>query len=331
MDQIEGGDLIPKKLSAPKVGLENYERQIMQLEYALSDEKQCFLDKEGLRNEIARFTYPLHFIDFETTAAAIPFFKGHRAYEQIAFQFSHHTMDEAGKVVHQTQWINLAPGDYPNFEFVRALQKAVGESGTIFRFHNHENTFLNKIYDQLSVSDQPDKEALMEWIKTITHRKDEWIGERDMVDMCALYKLFHYDKATKGSNSLKAILPAILHRSEYLQNIYRKPCYGTEEMPSLNFMDKIWLIEEEGRLVSPYQQLPRIFDDYERETLDSLLQSSDELADGGAAMTAYGMAQYTEMTDIEREATKQALLRYCELDTLAMVMLWQYWQESLRN
>lgn len=330
MDQIADVDLIPKKISAPKVGLENYERQIMQLEYALSDEKHCFLDKEGLSSEIAQFTYPLHFIDFETTAAAIPFFKGQRAYEQIAFQFSHHTMDEAGRVVHQTQWINLTPGDYPNFEFIRALQSAIGESGTIFRFHNHENTILNKIYDQLSVSDQPDKEALMKWIKTVTHRKDEWVGERDMVDLCTLYKLFHYDKATKGSNSLKAILPAILQRSEHLQNIYSKPCYGTDVMPSLNFTDKVWLVEEEGLFVSPYKQLPRIFDNYERDAWDNLLQSSDELADGGAAMTAYGMAQYTEMTDIERSATKEALLRYCELDTLAMVMLMQYWKEALK-
>jgi len=39
--------------------------------------------------------------------------------------------------------------------------------------------------------------------------------------------------------------------------------------------------------------------------------------------------QFTDMTDAEREALRNALLQYCELDTLAMVMIYEHWESSL--
>jgi hypothetical protein len=38
-------------------------------------------------------------------------------------------------------------------------------------------------------------------------------------------------------------------------------------------------------------------------------------------MTAYNFTQFNNIHDAERNSIAQALLRYCELDTLAMVML----------
>jgi hypothetical protein len=35
------------------------------------------------------------------------------------------------------------------------------------------------------------------------------------------------------------------------------------------------------------------------------------------------------MSDQERTQIAKALLRYCELDTLAMVMIWEYWTQEL--
>ena len=39
--------------------------------------------------------------------------------------------------------------------------------------------------------------------------------------------------------------------------------------------------------------------------------------------------QFEEMSDIEREEIKKALLKYCELDTMAMVMIYEAWREWL--
>lgn len=44
---------------------------------------------------------------------------------------------------------------------------------------------------------------------------------------------------------------------------------------------------------------------------------------GGLAMTAYNYTQFNCLSAAERLSIEQALLRYCELDTLAMVMLVQ--------
>jgi hypothetical protein len=60
-----------------------------------------------------------------------------------------------------------------------------------------------------------------------------------------------------------------------------------------------------------------------------LLSESDELNNGGLALTAYTRLQFTEMSDYERKELERGLLMYCELDTLAMVMIQQAWEEMI--
>ena len=58
-----------------------------------------------------------------------------------------------------------------------------------------------------------------------------------------------------------------------------------------------------------------------------LRDKAKDIADGGAALTAYGKLQYSEMNNKERLAITDSLLRYCELDTLAMVMIYEHLKE----
>jgi hypothetical protein len=37
--------------------------------------------------------------------------------------------------------------------------------------------------------------------------------------------------------------------------------------------------------------------------------------------------QFSEMSDLERKELASGLLRYCELDTMAMVMVFEAWRE----
>jgi hypothetical protein len=48
-------------------------------------------------------------------------------------------------------------------------------------------------------------------------------------------------------------------------------------------------------------------------------------------MIAYTYLQFADMIDGERELHRQALLRYCELDTMAMVMIWEYWGREIEG
>jgi len=63
----------------------------------------------------------------------------------------------------------------------------------------------------------------------------------------------------------------------------------------------------------------------EGELPEGRMFGDDQIKDGGGAMTAYARSQFTEMGEEEVAVVRPALLRYCELDTLAVVMLWEEW------
>ncbi len=332
MSQIEETDIEPE--SDEKPGLSVSERQWLQVKVFKAGEQKPQVSLDALKAEMATWKYPLHFIDFETATVAIPFNKGRSPYEQIAFQFSHHVVHQDGRVEHAGQYINDRRGAFPNFEFIRALKSELQkDNGTIFRYAHHENTVLCQIFNQLKASAEPDKETLMAWIRTVTTSTEstgeDWAGARAMVDLWAHVKRFYYHPFMKGSNSLKQVLPAILKESVYLQEKYALPAYGASNgIKSLNYKDWTWLKRNpKGEIIDPYKQLPKIFDGVDMSQLDFTLMRGDELADGGAASTAYAKMQFTEMNFIERTALKDALLKYCELDTLAMVMLYEHWME----
>jgi len=85
-----------------------------------------------------------------------------------------------------------------------------------------------------------------------------------------------------------------------------------------------WQPDEQGRAVDPYKMLPKVFED-----LETSGDTDDEttLSHGGAAITAYARLQSEDISDEVRQAWEKALLKYCELDTLAMVMVVEGWTE----
>lgn len=324
---------------SPTVGLSTKDRQWLQVKKVKENNSKEYLNKEGLNAETDNWKYPLHFIDFETASLAIPFNEGMRPYEGICFQFSHHKVDNNnGMIEHAGQYLDMDTGKFPSFDFLRELKEQLkNDNGTIFRYADHENTYLNIIYIQLkNASDRevPDRNELLEFIQSITHstkgQTEQWSGIRDMVDMRQLVMKYYYNPFTNGSNSLKALLFSVLKASDYLQNKYSKPIYGnTENIKSLNFTNRTWVMKDpDGRLIDPYKLLPPLFKDVDERTR-ALFMTGENLIEGGAAMIAYAKMQFTEMTQQERDHVIQGLYRYCELDTLAMVMLWEHWNHLL--
>lgn len=314
--------------------LSSTERQWLQVRKTVEEETTPYIDIEGLKRELESFTFPLHFIDFETSMVAVPFFEGRRPYEQVAFQFSHHQVNDDLSIEHKGQYLCDTVGMFPNFEFVRRLKGELEhDNGTIFRYAPHENTVLNQILAQLeeaSLAEVPDKPDLIEFIKSITHSNSHE-GERDMVDLLKLVKWYYYHPLMGGSNSLKYVLPAVLNSSVYLQEKYSQPIYGRNSIiRSLNFDDGwVWLKKDErGNIINPYTLLPPLFEGIADDQIDEFLMRSN-IQEGGAAMTAYAKMQFMQMTDVERDLIARGLLKYCELDTLAMVMLWEYWFNTI--
>ena len=331
---LSEGDIHPMPDGRP--GVSRTERQWLQVKKKIDGDTSVWIDREGLAQEMASWQFPLNFIDFETTTVAIPFTRGRRPYESVAFQFSHHRVHEDGTVEHASEYINTTRGEFPNFEFLRKLKQALADdNGSVFRYTHHENTILNQIYWQIIDSVEPldDAEELCAFIKSITHSTEDsvehWRGERDMIDLWHVVKRFFYAPSMKGSNSIKQVLPAMLDCSDYLKEKYSQPIYGAEGgIQSKNFEDKAWIEQDAGGVVKdPYKTLDRMFKDFPPGV--ERLTDTDQLNDGGAALTAYARMQYQRMSSYEREELSQALLRYCELDTMAMVMIYEGWREML--
>jgi len=302
------------------------DRQLMQVDLTMADEKYEVIAPE-LRNEINSWTFPLHFIDFETSMVALPFTKGRKPYEQTAFQFSAHTLHRDGRMEHH-EWIDDKQGEFPNYEFVSQLKKVLeNDDGTIFRYAAHENTVLNQIKHQMLEDDETGYGDLIEWIETITEWDEGGVrskGYRNMVDMLQLVRNYYYHPDMGGSNSIKYVLPAVM-TGEEIKAKYSKPlAFGTHLKGRVLYEFN----SETGKPESPYHLLPSQYEDLDLSEEEIIFKDA-EIQQGGAALIAYGKLQFTDMTGEERKILLEALLQYCELDTLAMVMIYEHWITKL--
>ena len=90
--------------------------------------------------------------------------------------------------------------------------------------------------------------------------------------------------------------------------------------------------EKEGAVMDPYKNLPDLEDIVPNglRKVESLY-SNDKLTDGGAAMTAWAFMQFGEMGEEEKKSISDALKRYCELDTMAMVLIMEAWRDMIKE
>lgn len=316
-------DLDDKPIGAPgPAGMRPAHRQWFQAAGKWPGGGPFFLNRDGLAEAMSSWRYPLNFIDFETSTVAIPFHKGRHPYEIVAFQFSHHVLYGDGTLVHQRQYLDTRRGQDPNRDFIRALCDTLSENnGTVFRWSNHENTVLNVLRDQLAESGAAGASTprLVEFLDSLITKgegEDRVVGSRFMVDLCRLAEKHFFHPGTRGSSSLKKVLPALMASSDYLRREYSQATYA-HDPKSLNFKKPIaWWQRKGDGVCDPYELLPPI-------------EGSDPVRDGGAALGAYARLQLVDLSPREREALCLSLLQYCELDTLAMAMAVQAWRSWL--
>lgn len=271
------------------------QRQLLQLAKTKANEEWKSPELPQLLNNLP---YPLHFIDFETYTGALPFFKGMRPYELIAFQWSCHTIQSPGATPVHAEWIHTGT-DFPNFAFARALMQQIGHTGTPLMWATHENTVLRTILhqmDEFGVVDEP----LRQWLISMTKDKDR---DGRFVDMNKLTLDHYFHPAMKGRTSIKKVLPAIWNQHPYLHRVPHFSRYVPEQLT-------------EG-ILDPY------------DTLTNGLSASDTedvVAGGTAAMRAYYRIRFDDsLSDAQRQEIKRQLLEYCKLDTMAMVIIAHHW------
>jgi hypothetical protein len=272
------------------------ERQSIQLTWSRNNKEYL---APGLKAQLGKCKYPLHFVDFETSRLAVPYHAGMRPYEQVAFQWSCHTIPRQGAELEHAEWINLEDA-YPNFDFARSLRATIGTSGTVFVWSNFEKACLNEIRRQMARYGERDK-SLAEWLDaTVAHTGP-------IVDLCDLAKDHYFHPRMKGSLSIKWVLPAVWLEDEALRT---HPWFSK------------YLQERGGQVLDPYEALqPLAFGDGESgETLDAVREGTGAMRTYQEMM--YGLRSHDPQF---RESQRRLLLQYCELDTAAMVMIWMHW------
>ncbi len=334
MDQIDSSDI--------KIGTRS-DRQILQIENTNNNIKEAYVDIQGLRSKIDSFNWPLNFIDFETIGPAIPFFKGYKPYQGFCFQFSHHTLHKDGRVEHASEYLGLGQGENPSFEFIDELHISLSKNnGDVFMYSNHENTYLNYMIKLLWTESPFSKEKtdqLVLFLKSLTKPSGDispkWEqGCRKMIDMADMVRSYYWHPHMKGSNSIKKVLPAIMNDSQFIKDKYSQAVYGIQkEVKSLNFKNHKWVkFAEDGTVKDPYKNLPHLENILSQELQKmEKLYSNNKLTDGGAAMTAWAFMQFGDMGDAEKKSISKALKRYCELDTMAMVIIMESWIDQIRS
>jgi hypothetical protein len=247
---------------------------------------------EEVGERFGELTYPLFFIDFEAIRAAVPYHAGMSPYRSIVlFQWSCHKVAQFGAPVEHFEFLNTE-SSMPNDRFISALREVLGSSGTVLTWSSYENTQLRNYLEELDGDGQTDP-GLASWLKSVLKDKDGGWRQLDLHD--DVVKKYYYHHLMANRTSIKAVLPAILSEPQPDANVALLKTVG------------LYKPDEGKGLVDPYKLLPGV-------------------KDGTQAMTAYDEMLYglgAKDPAIQSQFADE-LLAYCKLDTLSMVLIFNY-------
>jgi hypothetical protein len=266
-----------------------------------------FLQVQGVKEHVgeevsemfSNLTYPLFFVDFEAIRAAVPYHEGMSPYRSIVlFQWSCHKIAHPGAKVEHFEFLNTDPS-MPNDRFISELRKVVGSSGTFLSWSSYENTQMRNYLADLG-QDVTTDPSLASWLQDVLKAKDGGYRQVDLHDDVVKKYYYHHKMASK--TSIKAVLPAILSEPQPQANI--------ELLTELGLYKQ----DEGGGVIDPYKLLPGV-------------------KDGTQAMNAYDDMLYgIGAKDLDFRSKKaEELLAYCKLDTLSMVLIFNYLIEKISD
>lgn len=273
---------------------EHSSRQAMQLQFQRADQE--WIDPK-LAAEIKSLSWPIAFLDFETSMAGIPWYSGLKPYEVLPFEFSCHVLHRDGRMKH-VHWLNQEDR-LPTLPFIQALAGALENVGSVLVYTDYEQRVLSDACSLLTRLEYESSDGERKWIR-------ELLGSGRIVDQHDWVHQYYFHPRMGGRTSIKKVLPAIwysnpeLHRHHYFCHYFR---------------------EKDGVTLDPYESLPS-------ETISGEKYSVKE---GCGAMSAYrDMIRGVGSKDPIALASLGAMLeRYVTLDTASQWMLFEHWRQRL--
>lgn len=158
----------------------------------------CWYVESELKHQLQRLEYPVHFLDFETFAPALPVYAGTHPCQVIPFQWSNHILEKSGELRHE-QFLHDGTDD-PRESFANSLLKTLGARGSIVVYSSFE---ASRIRDLASLF--PGMAAGL--LGLLDNR---------IVDLLQLVRKHCYHPAFHGSFSIKSVLPALVPGLDYI-------------------------------------------------------------------------------------------------------------------
>ena len=150
------------------------------------------IDVASIKNELDSLTFPLYFLDYETSPRAIPLYNGYRPYQHVVFQYSLHILKSKDSELEHKECLVL-DGD-PAEKIVRSLRKDIGDTGSVISWYKSFENSRNKELANLVP-------AQSDFLNGVIDRTYDLM---DIVD-----KQYYVHHGFKGSSSIKKIQPVI--------------------------------------------------------------------------------------------------------------------------
>lgn len=187
------------KLGSKKDWLKVYNNIVPQKEQTWPDDIKPVIQHDEIKQFLGQLEYPLHFLDYETMRSLIPYFDGHRPYQQIPFQYSLHVLESPDAELGWKEYLHQENSD-PSRPLVEQLVKDIGDKGTVLVwFEGFEKARNTELGDMI-----PEYKAAMESLN----------GR--VVDLIIPFKKKWYDDPRfGGSASIKDVLPVLCPELSY--------------------------------------------------------------------------------------------------------------------
>ncbi|MBT8244531.1 MAG: DUF2779 domain-containing protein, partial [Winogradskyella sp.] len=217
-------------------------------------QEQPIINKPNIKRELDKLKFPLHFIDYETYASAIPRLDGLSPHKHLTFQVSIHTLTEDNTLTHFEYVLDAM--QMPT-DMLGAMHDFTGSTGTFVSWHASFETGRNK--------------DLIGWLPQFASYLT-YINEH-MFDLETIFKKDYIDYRFHGSSSIKKVQPILV--------------------PDLSYSDL-------------------------------------DVTNGTMALDTWGRMVLDPNFNEDIEATRQHLLDYCKLDTLAMVKIYEVLKGTIK-
>lgn len=160
---------------------------------------ETVIDKQAIRSELEELSYPLHFIDYETFAPAIPRYSEYSPYDQVPLQYSLHIVGAPGEEPIHRDFLH-AGSDDPSTVFFQSLQQNVVSFGTIIVWNQGFESHVNDLI-----------------ARRLPLTKDYLVDFNDRVyDLMNIFaKQYFIHKDFCGKVSIKKILPVLTPHLSY--------------------------------------------------------------------------------------------------------------------